>query len=162
MLGTVDMLGEWDLELTLLRRAVQQDAQRIELPVELVTSGRLVRIDTRTDAERRVSALSQSGFAGEGARDALSTLLAPVGRHIVSGLRPLEVRPEQLGWGAGLFAVFGIAAASADWPRVALMLALVAEAALSLHGGSAQVMLRRALRSGCKCWSRAPAWPCSA
>lgn len=143
VLGTVDMLGEWDLELTLLRRAVQQDAQRIELPADLAVSGRLVRVDTRADAERALAALSLSGFADEPGQDALSALLAPVGRRIVAALNRFEVNPDQLGWGAGLLAVFGIAAASADWPRVALLLALAAEAALGLHRGCAQVMLRR-------------------
>ncbi len=128
---------------TLLRRAVQQGAQRIELPVELVTADRLVRIDTRADAERALAALSQGGFAEVAGRDALSAVLVPVGRRIVSALTLFEIKPDQLGWGAGLASIFGIAAASADWPRLALMLALAAEAALGLLGGCAQVMLRR-------------------
>jgi len=148
LLATIDMLGEWDLELTLLRRAVQQGAQRIELAPDLATSGRLVRIDARTDAERALAALSQSGFADEPGQDALSTVLAPVGRYIVAQLTRLEVRPEQLCWAAALLSVLGVTAATADWPRIALIFALVAEAALGLHRGCAQVMLRR----------RAPLW----
>ncbi len=105
--------------------------------------GRLVRVDERADAERALGALTQSGFAGEVGRDALSTALAPVGRQLVASLARLQVNPDQLLWSAGLLAVLGVAAASADWPRIALVIALLSEASLGLHRGCAQVMLRR-------------------
>lgn len=142
LLATVDMLGEWDLELTLLRRAVQQNAQRIELPAQMAESGLLVKADERAEADRALLALSQSGFADESGGDALSTLLAPVARVIVSSLARLNVNPDRLIWSAGLVSVLGIAAASANWPRIALLLALVAEASLGLYRGCARILLR--------------------
>lgn len=147
LLGTVDMLGEWDLELTLLRRAVQQDARRIELPVDMSSSGRLARIDDRAEAEKALAALSQEGFADEGGRDALTAALAPVARGLVATLTRLQVNPDHMGWTAAMLAIFGVAAGSAGWPLIALPLALLAEATLGLHRGSAQLLLRRGPQS---------------
>lgn len=142
VLATIDMLGEWDLELTLLRRAVQQEARRIELSPDLATTGGLTRIADQEDAQRAMDALTQSGFADEAPRDALSALLAPVGRHLVALLARYQVNPTQLNWGSGMLAILAIAAASADWPRLAILVALLAEAAFSLGAGCARVMLR--------------------
>jgi len=143
VLSTVDMLGEWDLELTLLRRAVQQNARRIELPSGLAESARLVRIDERADAERALAALTEGAGIDENEGDALSAAFAPVSRRLVASLARLQVNPSRLSWAGGMLAVLGIAAASADWPRVALVIALAAEVALGLHDGCARIMLRR-------------------
>ena len=142
VLSTVDMLGEWDLELTLLRRAVQQNARRIELPPAMAASARLVRIDERADAERALAALTEgaAGDAGEG--DALVMALAPVSRRLVAVLARMQVNPGRLSWASGMLAVLAVAAASGDWPRLALIIALIAEAALGLHDGCARIMLR--------------------
>jgi len=144
VLLTVDMLGEWDLELTLLRRAVQHNARRIELSPDMTTSGQLVRIETRGDAERAMAVLSQGGFGDTAGRDMLTIALAPVARHLVGLMARLQVNPDQLGWASGLLAILGVAAASAGWPRIALPLSLLAEATLGLQRGSAQVILRPA------------------
>ncbi len=143
LLDTVDMLGEWDLELTLLRRAVQQGARRIELPVESVTAGELVRVEGRIDADRVLAALSRGGFADEARQDALSMLMAPVARRLVGMLMRFEVNPDHLAWASGMLAIFGLAVASAGWPVIALVLALLAESALGLHRGCGEIMLRR-------------------
>lgn len=143
VLSTVDMLGEWDLELTLLRRAVQQNARRIELPPVMAASARLVRIDERADAERALAALTEGAGADERGADALVMALAPVSRRLVAALARLQVNPSRLSWAGGMLAVLAVAAASADWPRLALIMALIAEAALGLHDGCARIMLRR-------------------
>jgi hypothetical protein len=143
VLSTVDMLGEWDLELTLLRRAVQQNAHRIELPSAMASSARLVRIDERADAERALAALTEGAAGGETSGDALSVALAPISRRLVASLARLHVNPGRLSWAGGMLAVLGVASASADWPRLALVIALIAEAALNLHDGCARIMLRR-------------------
>ncbi len=148
LLATIDMLGEWDLELTLLRRAVQQSARRIELAADLVTAGRVIRIGAPADAQQALEALSRSGFADVPPRDPLAALLAPVGRRLVEPLARYQVNPVQIRWGVGLFAVLAIAGASADWPRLGLLLALLAEAGLGLSEACARVMLHRP----------APAW----
>lgn len=142
VLSTVDMLGEWDLELTLLRRAVQQNARRIELPPAMAASARLVRIDERADAERALAALTEgaAGDAGEG--DALVMALAPVSRRLVAVLARMQVNPGRLSWASGMLAVLAVATASGDWPRFALIVALIAEATLGLHDGCARIMLR--------------------
>ncbi|HZV58334.1 MAG TPA: hypothetical protein VFF89_11730 [Sphingobium sp.] len=143
LLATIDMLGEWDLELTLLRRAVQQGARRIELPVDFVTSARVMRIGTPADAQQALEALTRSGFADAPPRDPLTALLAPVGSRLVEPLARYQVNPAQIRWAAGLLSVFAIAGASADWPRLGLLFALLAEAALGLSDACARVMLHR-------------------
>ena len=143
VLSTVDMLGEWDLELTLLRRAVQQNARRIELPPVMAASARLVRIDERADAERALAALTEGAGADESGGDVLVRTLAPLSRRLVAALAQLQVNPSRLSWAGGMLAVLAVAAASADWSRLALIIALIAEAALGLHDGCARIMLRR-------------------
>jgi hypothetical protein len=142
VLLTVDMLGEWDLELTLLRRAVQQNARRIELSPDMTASGQLVRIETRGDAERAMAVLSQGGSGDAASRDGLTIALAPIARHLVALLTRLQVNPDHLGWASGGLAVLGVATASVDWPRIALVFALLAEGALGLQRRGAQVILR--------------------
>jgi hypothetical protein len=143
VLSTVDMLGEWDLELTLLRRAVQQNARRIEIPAVMAGAARLVRIDERADAERALAALTESAGVDESGGDALSMALAPVRRRLVASMARLQVNPDRLSWAGGLLAIIGVASASADWPRLAMIIALIAETALGLHDGCAHIMLRR-------------------
>lgn len=139
VLSTIDMLGEWDLVLTLLRRAVQADARRLVLPPELVPAGRLLLLESQADADRALAAQLNGSASGGG----LSGLLAPVRRGLVAELAQREVDPAWLNLAAGACAVAALAAVTADWSVLALLLALLGGVAHSLGTASTEAMLRR-------------------
>jgi hypothetical protein len=145
ILATVDMLGEWDLVLTLLRRAVQQDAARIELPAELVAAGRLGRPTEQAEADRMVEALSREGGDELPARDLLSAALAPVRRRLVAELARHQVKAGHLGLGAAMLSLGAVALVNFGWILPALGFALLGEAALALGRSSARLMLEKPL-----------------
>lgn len=135
VLDTLDMLGEWDLMLTLLRRAVQQGAARIPLSPDLVSTGRLVRVEGQEDADRALDMLA----AGQGRGPAL---FAAVERRLLPELVRHGVDPAYLSLGGGALALAGVAAASMGWWIVALLLVLLGEGGLALGIGSAALMIR--------------------
>ncbi|MES2272490.1 MAG: hypothetical protein V4533_16580, partial [Pseudomonadota bacterium] len=67
LFGTLDMLGDWDLELTLMRAVVQAGAHRLIVSQEDILEGRVALIDSQASAD-----LVSQGLLSKGS-DALST-----------------------------------------------------------------------------------------
>jgi hypothetical protein len=139
--ATVDMLGEWDLILTLLRRAVQAGARRTELPADLLAAGRVLRIAEQADADRALAALYDGDALGS--PDLLSAVLAPLRRMLVVALARYQLRSTHFGLAGGFCSLLALAIATVHWPIAAILLALLAETALALASANARLMLER-------------------
>jgi hypothetical protein len=138
---TASMLQDWDLQSTLLRRAVQAGARQIsvrgeaedELPLVAETGDDLAELEERIIAGAHV----RRG-------DWVSRyLLAPLERLATRTLMPTAVTPTALGLGAALLMVLAGLAFSRQWLGFGLVLLLLATpldgvadrlASLRLHG----------------------------
>jgi len=144
VLATLDMLGEWDLGLTVLRRAVQMGARRVMLPVELVMDGRLGLLQTQqsADAALQVLAAQDHGAGGEGS--GLRRLLTPLARLLVGELVRRQIEPTRMMGLALLLGVLGLALGVAGFAIVGVVLALLSIALCDLAGQCAEITLRPA------------------
>lgn len=117
LFGTIDMIGDWDLELTLVRAAVQAGARRITVPQEDLMEGRVALVEGQPQADlvahAVISGPSGDGGALEGgiehyALSRVATLLAPIlmrsqvpamqTRMAGIALAAVGLVPIQLGW----------------------------------------------------------------
>jgi hypothetical protein len=118
---TAAMLDEWDLQSTLLRRAVQGGARQVALP-SAATPPVLAREPADLlDAEARMIAGAGGGSPGWASR----YLLAPIERALTNALMPTAIGPEWLNIAAatltglgGLFFIQGWL-----WPGALALLA---------------------------------------
>lgn len=141
--STLDMLGDWDLALTLLRHAVQAGARRVMLSPELVMEGRLTPANDQASADLALQALSERGAALQDAPGgAPRGLLAPVTRSLVRELVRRQIEPSRLSVGALLLGALGLLFALGAWMVPALVFALAALLAGELARQCARVTLR--------------------
>jgi hypothetical protein len=117
LFGTIDMIGDWDLELTLVRAAVQAGARRITVPQEDLMEGRVALVEGQPQADlvanAAISGPSGNGGALEGgiehyALSRVATILAPIlmrsqvpamqTRIAGIALAAVGLVPIQLGW----------------------------------------------------------------
>jgi len=143
VLATLDMLGDWDLALTLLRRAVQDGAHRVALSPDLVMDGHLAIVRDAASAH-----LALRARAEEDRREAVSAagpvgrLLAPFSRLIVQELVRREVEPGWLHGVALACAAFGVILALGGFAGLALLVLIFAGALDDLARQSERVTLR--------------------
>lgn len=126
---TAAMVGEWDLQSTLLRRAIQSGVRQLSLRGEPAD-------EMLTVAERAedLQALQQRIFDGAGAhrRDWVSRyLLGTVEREAVRHLMPTAATPASLSLGASLLTALGALAFASHWLVTGIVLVLLAT---PLHG----------------------------
>jgi hypothetical protein len=121
---TASMLGEWDLQSTLLRRAVQSGARQLALRGEPADD--LLTVAERTDD---LSELQQRIFEGAGGerKDWVSRyLLGPIEKLAVRRLMPTAVTPTALTLGGALLTALGGLAWGSDWLLTGMLLVLLA------------------------------------
>jgi len=144
VLATLDMLGEWDLGLTVLRRAVQMDARRVMLPAELVMDGRLGLLQTQQNADAALEVLAAQDHGAGGEGSSLRRLLAPLARLLVGELVRRQIEPTRMTGLALLLGVLGLAAGVAGFGIVAVVLALLAITLYDLACQCGEIILRPA------------------
>lgn len=145
VLGTLDMLGEWDLGLTLLRRAVQMDARRIMLSPELVMDGRLGLLRDQQGADAALQVLAEQsqplpGLDGGG----LNRVLGAAARPLVRELVRRQVEPARLTMIALILGAVGVALCLVGWAASGVLLALLAVGMCNVADQCAQITLRPA------------------
>lgn len=142
VLATLDMLGEWDLGLTVLRRAVQMDAHRVMLPSALVMDGRLasLRNQQSADAALQVLADQEAGASSDG--DGVQRLLALFSRPLVRELVRRQIEPARLTAVALLLGVLGLALGIVGWAAPAVVLALLSFGLRDVAAQCAEITLR--------------------
>jgi hypothetical protein len=127
LLGLLDMLGDWDVVLTLVRRLVQDGADRDLCDMSEVFDGQIGVITDQATADAATQALTRAGQGMDRPDGDLDDW--PVGRP-AGLLTPLVVRRgipgTTLRTGAIALSLFGIALIWADWVTSGLILCLAA------------------------------------
>ncbi|HUD90007.1 hypothetical protein [Sphingobium sp.] len=98
LFGTLDMIGDWDLALTLVRAAVQKGARRITVPQDDLLEGRVAMVESQEQADLVAQAVTSAG-AAKGARQRGGIehlLLAPLARMIGPALMRMQVPAMQV------------------------------------------------------------------
>jgi hypothetical protein len=121
---TAAMLHDWDLQSTLLRRAVQAGARQIA-----VRGANEDDLPVAAEAAEDLAELEAQILAGAHVRrkDWVSRyLLSPIERAATAALMPTGVTPTAVGLGAALLMVLGGLAFTRQWLGLGLVLVLLA------------------------------------
>jgi hypothetical protein len=112
LLGLLDMLGDWDLPLTLLRQTVQEGAARVSCEITEVFDGRIVIVTDQGVADAATQALARTDDRSKNPDDDSDDW--PVGKPAAS-IAPLAIRHgiapamlRNLGIGLGLLGLVAI------------------------------------------------------
>ena len=141
--STAAMLGDWDLQSTLLRRAIQDGAVRIGLNEETGTPLLVDGPEQLPDFERAMVSASRGAR-----RDFTSRLLlAPAEDFATARLMETAVRPLWLIWSAIALTIGASAAFLKGWPVLGVALLLLS-APLDLIAARLAVLRLRPLPTG--------------
>lgn len=114
--STAAMLGDWDLQSTLLRRAIQEGAVRIPVSADNNAPLLVDRAGELAEFERAMIVASRGSR-----RDFSSRYLLPAVEDFATGqLLEAPIRPAWLVWGALALSVSAAAAFLRGWPIVAM------------------------------------------
>ncbi|HEX7742505.1 MAG TPA: hypothetical protein VF442_08755, partial [Sphingobium sp.] len=97
LFSTLDMIGDWDLSLMLVRAAVQAGARRVTAPQDDLLEGRVALIETQAQADLVSQAVMSSGSRTARSRGGIEHyLLAPVARMASPALMRTQVPATQV------------------------------------------------------------------
>ncbi len=127
LFNTLDLIGDWDLVLTLLRAVVQNTPRRVSVPLADVREGRVALVETQAGADLVGKALAKPSDSGahDGA-GAERYVIGPVARWIATHLLRMQVSPTHIGWTAAGTALTGLLATLPGWTFLPLLLFLLA------------------------------------
>jgi hypothetical protein len=150
--STAAILGDWDLQSTLLRRSLQDGARRI--PVSEVGGEPLLaeRAEDLQDFQRRLLAGSRGSRPDWVAR----YLLPPVEEFATERLMPSRIPPSWLIWAALALTLGGAICFSRGWLGAGLILLLLSMP-LDLIGSRLSSLRLKPLPI--RMWNRAALWP---
>ena len=127
LFGTLDMIGDWDLALTLVRSAVQKGALRITVPQDDLMEGRVALVDGQQQADLVAQSVTAAGAhrlaAGGGVEH---HLLAPIARMVSPALMRMQVPALQVRIAAAVLAAIALVPIELQWIVTGFCLALVA------------------------------------
>ena len=129
LFNTLDLIGDWDFVLTLLRATVQNTPRRIVIPQADVQEGRVAIVDRQDTADLVAQALVAPGHATGARAGAEQYVMGPLVRFIAPRLLRLQIPARQGHWAAAGLALLGLALLIPGWHLLALLvfaLALVA------------------------------------
>lgn len=135
---TANMLRDWDLQSTLLRRALQAGARHI------AAEGAVAILDREGDLaelERRIVAGADSGRAGWADR-----LLAPVERFGTAALMASPVSPHLMGFAAALLTALAAVSFYLGWYWIGLVKLLAATPLDGIAGRLARLRMQDGVR----------------
>ncbi|AEG48974.1 hypothetical protein Sphch_1285 [Sphingobium chlorophenolicum L-1] len=97
LFNTLDMIGDWDLALTLVRAAVQAGARRVTVPQDDLMEGRVALVETQEQADLAAQAVLSHGPRQRRVRGAAEHyLLGPAARLISPALMRMQVPAMQV------------------------------------------------------------------
>jgi len=150
--STAAMLGDWDLQSTLLRRAIQEGAARIQTAEAGGEPLLAENADQLADFQRTLI------NASRGARTDFASryLLAPLEDLATEQLMETAVRPPWLVWAALALTLGGAICFTRGWLGAGLVLVLLSTPLDVVAGRLASLRLRPL---PVKMWSRMALWP---
>lgn len=150
--STAAMLGDWDLQSTLLRRMLQEGALRVPVAVGVGEPLLVESVEQLGDFQQRLIANSRGARSDWASR----YVLPPVEELATTQLLETSVRPGWLMW-AALALTLGAAVAFAQgWPAAGLVLLLLSTP-LDLVASRLATLRLRPLAT--RMWSRLALWP---
>lgn len=97
LFGTIDMIGDWDLSLTLVRAAVQKGARRVTVPQDDLMEGRVALVDSQQQADLVAQAVTAAGITNGRSRGGVEHyVLSPLARMIGPALMRMQVPAMQV------------------------------------------------------------------
>lgn len=126
LFNTLDLIGDWDFVLTLLRAAVQSDPPRIIVARNDVAEGRIALIDRQDTADLVSRSLAAGVDMREYQAGAERYVLGPVARMVAPRMLRLQVPARHLSLAAIAVALLGLMALMPGWIVPALLLFLLA------------------------------------
>jgi hypothetical protein len=137
---TAGMLHDWDLQSTLLRRALQAGARHV------AAEGAIGILDCRADLGALEQRILQSAETGR--RGWASRLLAPVERALTAMFMSGPVTPQMIGLGAAVTTALGAGAMLRDYFWLGLPLLLIATPLDGVAVRLARLRMQDGLRQG--------------
>ncbi|MEJ7934847.1 hypothetical protein WG907_11320 [Sphingobium sp. AN558] len=143
LFGTLDMIGDWDLALTLVRAAVQNGARRITVSQEDLLEGRVALVEGQQQADLVAQAVTSACAKMGRRRGGIEQyLLGSVARVASPPLMRMQVPAIQLRIASMAVGAIALLPIELSWPGTGLCLLLFA----LLLGGIADRLDEMALR----------------
>ncbi len=152
--STAAMLGDWDLQSTVLRRAIQEGATRLPVGLETAEPLMVERPGQLVDFQRQLISGSRVGRTDWASR----YLLPPVEDFATEQLMETAVRPAWLVWAALALTLFAAVAFTRGWHAAAIVGLLVSTPLDLIAVRIAAIRLRPL---PVRMWTRLGLWPAS-
>ncbi len=126
LFNTLDLIGDWDLVLTIMRAVVQSDPQRIVVDQSDMADGRIALIDRQEMADvasRSLTTHRLSGVSGAGVEH--YALRFPA-QFAATQLLRMQTSSQQIAMASVATAGLGLVCAGLGWTGVALFIFLLA------------------------------------
>ncbi|PJG49139.1 hypothetical protein CAF53_13595 [Sphingobium sp. LB126] len=126
LFNTLDMIGEWDLSLTLVRAAVQAGARRVTVPQDDLMEGRVALVEAQDQADLAAQAVLSHGPRGLRVRGAAEQyLLVPAARLAAPALMRMQVPALQVRIAAMALGAIALVPIELSWTGAGLCLLLL-------------------------------------
>lgn len=126
LFNTLDLIGDWDLVLTLLRAVVQSEPRRIAVDPSDIGEGRVVLVDRQDIADLAGKSLASARSSANAGAGAERYLLQVPARLVAMQLLRMQISAEQIGWGGLVIAGLGLLSIIVGWVVIPLLLFLLA------------------------------------
>ncbi|ETI63404.1 hypothetical protein C100_12665 [Sphingobium sp. C100] len=127
LFGTLDMIGDWDLALTLVRAAVQKGARRITVLESDLLEGRAALVESQQQADLVAQAVTSASAGRAPMRGGIEHyLFVPLARFMGSVLMRMQVPAMQVRIGAMVLAAIALVPLELSWALAGFCLLLVA------------------------------------
>lgn len=127
LFGTLDMIGDWDLALTLVRAAVQKGARRTTVPQDDLMDGRVALVDSQQQADLVAQAVMTNGASTTRIRGGIEHyVLARLARMVAPALMRMQVPALQVRVASIALAAIALVPVQLEWVATGFCVALLA------------------------------------
>lgn len=127
LFDTLDMIGEWDLALTLVRAAVQNGGHRITVSQDELLEGRVALVESQQQADLVAQAITSCNPPGGRSRGGIEHyLIGPLARLVSPPLMRMQVPALQLRMASMAVGAIALLPIELQWPGSGLCLLLLA------------------------------------
>lgn len=127
LFGTLDMIGDWDLSLTLVRAAVQHGARRVTVPQDDLLTGRVALVDGQAQADLVAQSVMSAGTPAKRTRGlAEHYMLCPAARLFSPALMRTQVPATQVRIAAMALGAIALVPIELLWAATGFLLLLLA------------------------------------
>lgn len=144
LFGTLDMIGDWDLALTLVRAAVQRGARRVTVAEADLLEGRVALVENQAQAVLVAQVVTASGASARGRRGGIEHLLfAPLVGFLGPALMRAQVPALQVRIAGIALAAIALVPIELQWTLTGFVLLLLALLVAEVADRVDELALRR-------------------